>query len=200
MSLDNVIAVAAAAKGSIPLLVIGLLISVPLVVYGATLLITLINRWPVIIPGGAALIGFIGGEVVITDPAVEPWVNANVHWFHDAIPLIGAIAVVLVGRVVAPPPAAPAPGVIAEEAVGAAALAGARLALQIAGRVVVARAPMIVAFVASLFGYTVAEPAAAGQEVDASMSALNAVRPIFAAAIAVAVGEVVAWAARRVRG
>jgi YjbE family integral membrane protein len=199
MSLDNVIAVAAAAKGSVPLLVIGLLISVPLVVYGATLLITLINRWPVIIPGGAALIGFIGGEVVITDPALEPWVNANAHWFHDAIPLLGAIAVVLVGRVIAPPPA-PTPVDVAEEAIGAAALAGARLALQIAGRVIVARAPLIVSFVASLFGYTIAEPAAAGQEVDATVSALNAIRPIFAAAIAIAVGEVVAWAVRRVRG
>jgi hypothetical protein len=66
--------------------------------------------------------------------------------------------------------------------------------------VIVARAPLIVSFVASLFGYTIAEPAAAGQEVDATVSALNAIRPIFAAAIAIAVGEVVAWAVRRVRG
>jgi YjbE family integral membrane protein len=199
MSLDNVIAVAAAAKGSVTLLVVGLLISVPLVVYGATLLITLINRWPVIIPGGAALIGFIGGEVVITDPALEPWINANAHWFHDAVPLLGAIAVVLVGRIIAPPPA-PAAGVIAQEAIGAVALAGARLAFQIAGRVLVARAPMIIAFVASLLGYSIAEPAPAGHEVDASLSALNAIRPIFAAAIAVAIGEVVAWGMRRMRG
>src|SRR4051812_1207985 len=63
MSLDNVIAVAAAAHGNILLLVLGLIISVPLVVYGATLLIALIKRFPVIVPGGAALIGYVGGEI-----------------------------------------------------------------------------------------------------------------------------------------
>jgi YjbE family integral membrane protein len=198
MSLDNVIAVAAAAKGSVALLVIGLAISVPLVVYGATLLITLINRWPVIVPGGAALIGYIGGEVVITDPAIEPWIHHHAPWMHDVVPLLGAVAVVLVGRVIAPGPA-PAAGVIAKEAVGAAALAGVRLAFQIAGRIVVARAPMIVAFVASLFGYSIAEPNVEGHEVDATLSVLHAVRPIFAAAIAVAIGEVVAWLVRRAR-
>jgi hypothetical protein len=200
MSLDNVIAVAAAAKGNIALLVLGLAISIPLVVYGATLLIKLIGRFPVIVPGGAALIGFIGGEVMIADPALAPWIEAHAHWLHDAGPLAGAIVVVLVGRAIAPPPAAPVPAVVAEEALGAAALAGARLALQIAGRVLVARAPMIVAFVAGLFGYSVGEAGAGGVEADASLSALHAVRPIFAAAIAVAIGELVAWAARRVRG
>jgi YjbE family integral membrane protein len=198
MSLDNVIAVAAAAKGSIALLVIGLAISVPLVVYGATLLITLINRWPVIVPGGAALIGYIGGEVVITDPAIEPWIHHGAAWMHEVVPLLGAIAVVLIGRVIAPG-AVPAAGVVAREAVGAAALAGMRLALQIAGRVLVARASMIVAFVASLLGYSVAQPGVAGEEVDATLSILHAVRPIFAAAIAVAIGEVVAWLVRRAR-
>jgi YjbE family integral membrane protein len=199
MSLDNVIAVAAAAKGSIALLVVGLAISIPLVVYGATLLIKLIERFPVIIPGGAALIGYIGGEVVIADLAVKPWIDANVHWFHDAIPLAGAVAVVLIGRFIAPPPA-PAPLVVAEEAAGAAAFAGVRLAFQIAGAILVARAPLIVTFLASLLGYSVAEQQVEGHEADVILSTLHAVRPIFAAAIAVAIGEVVAWAARRVRG
>ncbi|MSP67270.1 MAG: TerC family protein [Alphaproteobacteria bacterium] len=198
MSLDNVIAVAAAAKGSIPLLVIGLAISVPLVVYGATLLLKLIDRFPVIIPGGAALIGFIGGEVMVTDPALQPWIDANAHWLHNAAPLLGAIAVVLVGRAVAP--SLPAPVVIAEETIGAVALAGARLALQIAGRVLVTRAPLIVTSFASLFGYSIAEPAVDGVETHAALSALNAARPIFAAAIAVALGEVAAWCIWRVRG
>jgi hypothetical protein len=199
MSLDNVIAVAAAAKGSIVLLTIGLLISVPLVVYGATLLISLINRWPVIIPGGAALIGYIGGEVVITDPAIEPWVNAHAHWFHDAIPLLGALLVVIVGRVIAPPPAAPAPAAIAGEALGAAAIAGARMAYQIIGRIVVARAPLIVTFIASLFGYSFAEAPGDAHATDAALAALHSIRPVFAAVIAVAFGELVAWAARRCR-
>jgi YjbE family integral membrane protein len=198
MSLDNVIAVAAAAKGSILLLVIGLVISVPLVVYGATLLITLINRWPVIIPGGAALIGYIGAEVMITDPAIEPWVMANAHWLHDAGPLLGAIAIVALGRFVAPPPA-PAAATVAEEAVGAAALVGARVGIQLIGRLVVTRAPLIVATAASALGYNVSFETP-GQDPSAMVSTMFAIRPIFAAVIAILVGEVVGWLARRARG
>ena len=70
MSLDNVIAVAAVAKGSILLLVLGLLISIPLVVFGATMLMKLMERYPVIITVGAALIGYVAGEMLVTDPVV----------------------------------------------------------------------------------------------------------------------------------
>lgn len=200
MSLDNVIAVAAAAKGSVLLLILGLLISVPLVVYGATLLINLITRYPVIVPGGAALIGYIGGEVVITDPAIEPWINANAHWMHLVVPLASAIAVVMIGRIIAPGPA-PTMGQITGEAVGAAALAGGRLALQIVGRIIVARAPLIVAFVLSLFGYAVGNDLVGGVEtVDTAQTVLKSVQPVFAAAIAIVVGELTAWAVRRMRG
>jgi YjbE family integral membrane protein len=200
MSLDNVIAVAAAAKGDIVLLVIGLVISIPLVVYGATLLIKLIEKYPVIVPGGAALIGFIGGEVVISDPAVEPWINAHAHWCHDVVPLLTSIAVVLVGRIVAPTAGAPRPVVVAEEAAGAAAFGALRLAFIVIGEILVARAPMIISFAVSIFGYVLAEPgpeAAADAAADPMVAAVTAIRPIFAAAIAVAIGEVVAWAARR---
>jgi YjbE family integral membrane protein len=200
MSLDNVIAVAAAAKGDYLLLVLGLVTSIPLVVYGATLLMKLIGRFPVIVTAGAALIGYIGGEVVITDPAFEAWVAAHAEWLHDVAPLVGAIAVVLVGRIVAPAPL-PAAGLVAEEALGAAVLAGGRLALQIIGRVLVARAPMIVAFVLSLFGYSMGQEATgAAEPVDVSLAVLHGVRPIFAAAIAVVIGEVVSWLTRRSRG
>jgi YjbE family integral membrane protein len=72
MSLDNVIAVAAAANGSIPLLVIGLAISVPLIVAGAALIMALLTRLPILIWAGAALLGWIAGEVMATDPAVHP--------------------------------------------------------------------------------------------------------------------------------
>ncbi|MPY76814.1 MAG: YjbE family putative metal transport protein [Alphaproteobacteria bacterium] len=199
MSLDNVIAVAAAAKGSIVLLVLGLLISVPLVVYGATLLINLIKRYPVIVPGGAALIGYIGGEVVITDLAFEPWIAANAPWMHAVVPLAGAIAVVMIGRIVAPGPA-PTFRQVTGEAVGAAALAGFRLVLQIAGRLLVARAPLIVAFFVSLFGYSVGHNLlGVGESIDTARSVLHSVQPVFAAAIAIVFGEVTAWAVRRLR-
>lgn len=75
MSLDNVIAVAAAAGGSMTLLVIGLAISIPLVVFGATLLVNLMERFPVIITIGAALIGLVAGEMLVTDPIALGWLN-----------------------------------------------------------------------------------------------------------------------------
>src|ERR1041385_1568328 len=71
MSLDNVIAVAAAAGGSYVLLILGLAISIPLVIFGATLLIKLMDRFPVIITAGAGLIGWVAGEMLITDRALE---------------------------------------------------------------------------------------------------------------------------------
>lgn len=89
MSLDNVIAVAAAAKGNYPLLIIGLVISIPLVVYGATLLLKLIRKFPLIITLGAALIGFIGADVIIQDVSIEPWISANANWLFTLAPLIG---------------------------------------------------------------------------------------------------------------
>jgi YjbE family integral membrane protein len=70
MSLDNVIAVAVAAKGDLPLLIIGLLLSIPLVVYGSTLLLKLIDKFPVIVWMGAGLLGFIAGEIMVADQAV----------------------------------------------------------------------------------------------------------------------------------
>jgi YjbE family integral membrane protein len=72
MSLDNVIAVAAAANGSVPLLILGLAISIPLIVAGAALIMALLNRLPILVWAGAALLGWIAGEVIATDPAVHP--------------------------------------------------------------------------------------------------------------------------------
>jgi YjbE family integral membrane protein len=72
MSLDNVIAVAAAANGSVPLLILGLAISVPLIVAGAELIMALLAKLPVLVWAGAALLGWIAGEVIATDPGVAP--------------------------------------------------------------------------------------------------------------------------------
>src|SRR5262249_55910905 len=82
MSLDNVIGVAAAAKGSILLLVIGLALSIPLVVFGATILMKLMQRFPIIIVIGAGLLGWVAGEMAATDPVVDAWVKANAGWLH----------------------------------------------------------------------------------------------------------------------
>ena len=76
MSLDNVIAVAAAANGSVPLLVLGLAISVPLIVAGAALIMALLTRLPALVWAGAGLLGWIAGEVMATDPVVHPKLQA----------------------------------------------------------------------------------------------------------------------------
>src|SRR5271166_5524305 len=72
MSLDNVIAIALAAKGNFALILIGLAISIPLIVAGAALIMSLLERYPIFVWAGAALLGWIVGEVIVTDPAVEP--------------------------------------------------------------------------------------------------------------------------------
>jgi YjbE family integral membrane protein len=72
MSLDNVIAVAAAAEGSIPLLILGLASSIPLVIAGAALIMALLASLPVLVWAGSALLGWIAGDVIATDPAVHP--------------------------------------------------------------------------------------------------------------------------------
>jgi len=98
MSLDNVIAVAAAAKGSTVLLVVGLAISIPLVVFASRLLLTLMDRYPSIITLGAALLGWVAGEMAIGDPIIKDWIDAQAAFLHYAAPAAGAIGVVLVGR------------------------------------------------------------------------------------------------------
>lgn len=108
MSLDNVIAVAAAAKGSLLLLIIGLALSIPLVIFGATLLMTLMERFPVIVTLGAAILGWVAGEMTVTDPVLVDWIETNLPWMHLHLPLglgsiswaqvAGAIFVVVLGK------------------------------------------------------------------------------------------------------
>ncbi len=192
MSFDNIVAVAAVAKGNFTLLTIGLAISIPMVVYGATLLIKLLNRFPVIIPGAAALIGFVGGQIVLDDPIWKEWIEHNMAWAPNIVPLVCAVLVVLVGRIVSHAEASS--GEVAEEAVEAAALVGVRTL----GEILLARAPMIVAFIGSAFGYTQGTPE--GDAAGMAGSALDAVHPIFGAVIAIAIAELLAWVMRRTRG
>jgi YjbE family integral membrane protein len=97
MSLDNVIAVAAAAKGSMTLLILGLAISIPMVIFGSTLMIKLMERFPIIVTLGAALIGWVGGETIASDVAFKDFAAANA-WLHYAAATAGAVFVVLLGK------------------------------------------------------------------------------------------------------
>jgi predicted tellurium resistance membrane protein TerC len=100
MSLDNVIGVAAAAKGNVPLLVIGLVISIPLIIFGSTLILKLMNRFPIIITLGAGLLGWVAGEMTLTDPAIHDFVEKH-HYLHNILPALGAIIVVALGKYLA---------------------------------------------------------------------------------------------------
>lgn len=94
MSLDNVIAIAAAAKGSMPLIIFGLVISVPLIIFGSTLLLKVIDRLPMLVWAGAALLGWIAGEILIEDKGV---VDRLGHLPQLPWEIGGAILVLVVG-------------------------------------------------------------------------------------------------------
>jgi YjbE family integral membrane protein len=102
MSLDNVIAIAAAAGGNFALLVIGLAISIPLIVGCAALIMSLLDRFPILVWAGAALLGWIVGEVIATDPVIEGFLTSKLgaegfHYVEMFCALAGAILVLLVG-------------------------------------------------------------------------------------------------------
>ncbi len=97
MSLDNVLGVAAAAKGNISLLVFGLLISIPLIAWSSQLVLKLIDRFPYIIYGGGALLGYVAGEMLVSEALFAPLVHAqySLHWL---IPLGSMLLVLVVGK------------------------------------------------------------------------------------------------------
>ena len=102
MSLDNVIAIAAAAGGNMALMVIGLAISIPLIVAGAALIMALLDKFPVLVWAGAGLLGWIVGEVIATDPVVANYLTATygegiAHQVELASAVVGAALVLLVG-------------------------------------------------------------------------------------------------------
>ncbi len=98
MSLDNVIAVAAAAQGSMVLLVLGLAISIPLVIFGSALMIKLMERFPIIVVLGAGLIGWVGGETIMNDTALRDVLQAHPA-LHYVAAAAGAAFVIILGKV-----------------------------------------------------------------------------------------------------
>src|SRR3954464_9883229 len=99
MSLDNVIAVAAAAGGHMGLLIIGLAISIPLVVFCSTLLIKLMERFPVIITLGAGLIGWVAGEMLVADGALKGWLTSLGATYRDDKPYVAGYSLELIAAV-----------------------------------------------------------------------------------------------------
>lgn len=103
MSIDNVIAVAGAAdrapeSARIWLLIIGLALSIPLIIAGSTLLMKVMEKFPIIITLGAALLGFLAGEMFVTDPSTLHWFEANVPYAEWVVGAVFAVVVVLIGH------------------------------------------------------------------------------------------------------
>ncbi|MGV1014430.1 MAG: TerC family protein [Methyloceanibacter sp.] len=98
MSLDNVIAIAMAARGSYELLIFGLIVSIPLIMAGAALVMTLLERFPIIVWAGAALLGWIAGEIIAKDPLITGHLDpATAHTVALVSAVLGALFVVGVG-------------------------------------------------------------------------------------------------------
>jgi YjbE family integral membrane protein len=103
MSLDNVLAVASAAEKApesarLTLLIIGLAMSIPLIIAGSALLIKVMDKYPIIITGGAALLGFLAGSMIVTDPAVADWFKTNVPSAEMLAGGLGAVLVVVAAK------------------------------------------------------------------------------------------------------
>jgi YjbE family integral membrane protein len=97
MSLDNVMAVAAAAEGDVWLIVFGLGISIPMVVVGSQIIMPLIVRFPLLIYAAGGMLGYIGGEMARDDPMIEPWIAAKASGLAPLVPFVGFAAVVAAG-------------------------------------------------------------------------------------------------------
>jgi YjbE family integral membrane protein len=102
MSLDNVIAIAGAAEGAgshqMPLVIFGLLVSIPIIVWGSQLVIKLMDRYPVVITLGGMLLGWIAGQMVISDPVLKGWTDGQGRYFHYVVPALMALAVLIIGK------------------------------------------------------------------------------------------------------
>jgi YjbE family integral membrane protein len=101
MSLDNVLGVAAAAHGNILLLTLGLVISIPLIVFGSTLILKVMDRFPALVSVGAGLIGYVAGEMILEDPALAPLVPHEGQVLARAVPIVAAAVVIAAGHLLA---------------------------------------------------------------------------------------------------
>jgi len=101
MSIDNVLGMAGAAKGHLAMLFIGMVITIPLILFGSALIMKLMERFPIFVTFGAGLLGWVAGEMAIADPAFKEAIESHAHYMEFVAPVVGAAAVVIVGRVLA---------------------------------------------------------------------------------------------------
>jgi len=97
MSLDNVLGMAGAARGHLGMLVVGLVITIPLILFGSAMIMKLMERFPIFVTGGAGLLGWVAGEMAVADPGIKSYVEAH-HALDTFVPIIGALSVIAVGK------------------------------------------------------------------------------------------------------
>jgi len=100
MSLDNVVALAAVIDGSVVYLIMGLLVSIPFLMYGSLIISRLLNEFPMLIKAGGALLGWIAGHIAITDTIFAQWVNTQSPALVIIVPLLCAIFVLLQSKII----------------------------------------------------------------------------------------------------
>jgi predicted tellurium resistance membrane protein TerC len=98
MSLDNVIGIAGAAKDSLGLVIFGLLFSIPIIIWGSRFVLTLMDRFPMVILFGAGLLGWIGGGMLVDDVVLKPYTESYGAVGHYGAAIVGAILVVTTGK------------------------------------------------------------------------------------------------------
>lgn len=100
MSLDNVLGMAGAARGHLGMLMLGLVITIPLILFGSAMIMKLMERFPIFVTGGAGLLGWVAGEMAVADPGIKAFVASH-HSLDTYVPIIGALSVVAVGKFLA---------------------------------------------------------------------------------------------------
>lgn len=98
MSLDNVVAVAGIAGNNLLLIIVGLAISIPLIIWGSQLLMKLMDRMPIIVVLGAALLGYTAGEMIVGDDILKEWIEEIGVIAEKGIPVLLAVVVVIIGE------------------------------------------------------------------------------------------------------
>ena len=101
MSLDNVVAISAAAHGSVLLIVLGLVISIPLIVLGSQVVLRVLNRFPILVVLGGGLLGWVAGEIIVSDPAVYTRLSYNEHLLAQITKPLLAVLVMAAGMALA---------------------------------------------------------------------------------------------------
>jgi YjbE family integral membrane protein len=98
MSMDNVLGMAGAAQGHLGMLFLGLVITMPLILFGSAALVKLMERFPSFVTIGAGVLGYVAGDMAIGDPAVKTYVDTHAHFLELVAPIVGALFVIVAGK------------------------------------------------------------------------------------------------------